>query len=412
FPCPVAGSLRLPGIHSPLPCEVYVWYAATERVRSYTGQPVAEIHTLGSPPLLQLVLRSLGNAGARMAGPGEFTLRAFLAGRIDLGQAEAVLGIIDAANPAELRLALGQLAGGLARPLNGLRESLLELLAHLEAGFDFADEDLSFISREELDRRLAEAEDQLTAISRQMASRGETASLLRVVLTGQPNSGKSSLWNALVGGGAALVSDRPGTTRDYLTAELDLGGVRCQLVDTAGVESGEWRVDKSEAVRDADAAAQRAAAEQHHAADIELLCLDTTGRLKEQAMHGLQCESPRQRITVLTKCDLATTVGLPSDGLRTSSRTGQGIERLRGRLREAAIAAGGRAGVLAGTALRCEESLRLAGQSIGLARRVADHEELAAAEVRVALEELGKVTGAVHTDDVLDRIFSRFCVGK
>ena len=144
-------------------------------VRSYTGQPVVEIHTLGSPPLLEIVLRSICAAGARLAGPGEFTLRAFLAGRIDLTQAEAVLGVIDAGDRHELEIALGQLAGGLARPLHRLRNKLLDLLAQVEAGFDFADEDLAFITREELDRQLAEAESDAAAILRQVDSRHESS---------------------------------------------------------------------------------------------------------------------------------------------------------------------------------------------------------------------------------------------
>ena len=230
FPCVIAGRIRLPELHAPLPCDAYYWSN-----RSYTGQPVIEIHALGSPPLLQMLLRAICSAGARLAAPGEFTLRAFLAGRIDLSQAEAVLGVIDAADPRDLQVALGQLAGGLARPLHRLRDDLLDLLAHLEAGFDFADEELPFLDRKVLDRRLAQAEESIATILRQMASRGGPSSSTRVVLVGQPNTGKSSLFNALAHGQAALVSDCPGTTRDYLVAELDLGGVKCQLIDTAGM---------------------------------------------------------------------------------------------------------------------------------------------------------------------------------
>ncbi len=433
FPCALAGSLRLPELHSPLPCEVYLWSLwcgrpactdaggtpapqAAQHVRSYTGQPVAEIHTLGSPPLLELVLRSLCVAGARLAGPGEFTLRAFLAGRIDLGQAEAVLGVIDAADPGELEVALGQLAGGLARPLHRLRNTLLELLARLEAGFDFADEDVPLIAREELERGLAEAESQLAAVGGQMASRGETACMPSVVLTGEPNTGKSSLFNALAGEPVALVSDRPGTTRDYLTAELDLDGVKCQLIDTAGGSNNP------------------------PAADIQVLCLDSTRPLDAPQRLELRHQPDWPRIIVLTKCDLPQAADCEAEkgtvpicrngpegashkwglspfphGLRTSSLTGEGLDALRSQLRRSAIAAGGgRGGLLAGTAMRCRDSLRLAGESLRRARRVAatEQEELAAAEIRVALEELGKVAGAVYTDDVLDRIFSRFCVGK
>ncbi len=413
----VAGSLRLAELHSPLPCDAYIW----PKGRSYTGQPVVEIHTFGSPLLLQIVLRSICAAGARLAGPGEFTLRAFLAGRIDLTQAEAVLGVIDAHDPRELHIALDQLAGGLARPLHRLRDALLNLLAHVEAGLDFADENLEPIAREELDRRLAAAENDVAAIRRQVASRGEPIDTVRVVLVGRPNTGKSSLFNALAGDRAALVSDHPGTTRDYLVAELDLDGVKCLLIDTAG-DSGEWRVESGEgwAVHrpldcDIDEAARFAAAEQRRGAHVQVLCFDSTRPLNAWDRGELARAAEGRRIVALTKCDAPRLTDCAHAALETSSRTGHGIAALRNALRRQALAAGETRGdVVAGTAVRCADSLRLAGQCLRHARRVASagQEELAAAEIRAALEELGKVVGAVYTEDVLDRIFSRFCVGK
>ena len=148
-----------------------------------------------------------------------------------------MLGVIDAAGPQDLHTALSQLAGGLAGPLNRLRETLVDLLAHLEAGLDFADEDVAFIAPDELRRQLSDAAQTVAAIARKMVSRTETAHHPRVVLVGRPNSGKSSLFNALIGRPGALVSDHPGTTRDYLTADLHLDGLDCRLIDTAGVET-------------------------------------------------------------------------------------------------------------------------------------------------------------------------------
>lgn len=425
----VAGALRLPGVHSPLPCDAYLWPDG----RSYTGQPVVEIHTFGSPPLLDAVLRSLCAAGARLAGRGEFTLRAFLAGRIDLTQAEAVLGVIDAGDPRELNVALAQLAGGLAHPLRRLRDALLDLLAHLEAGFDFADEDLAFISRDELDAQLSAAIREIAAIEAQMTSRADASHAVRAVLVGRPNAGKSSLLNVLADRSAALISEHPGTTRDYLTAELDLDGVKCQLIDTAGFWDTSGRANET----GIDAAAASIAVEQRRDAQIELLCLESGRTFDAWEAHELMRTTAASRIVVLTKCDLTSETTPASRAkeaiaslrdspdaqtesdawvvLETSSRTGAGIAVLRDTLRRQAMAAGRRDGdVVAGTAVRCAESLRLAGECLQRASRVAaaEQDELAAAEIRAALVELGKVVGAVYTEDVLDRIFSRFCVGK
>ena len=408
-PTVVAGAFRLSGM-SPLPCDVYYW----PNGRSYTGQPVVEIHTLGSTPLLDAVLNAVGEAGVRLAGPGEFTLRAFLAGRIDLTQAEAVLGVIDAVDPQQLDVALAQLAGGLAGPLHELRDRLLDLLAHLEAGFDFADEDLPFVTSDELRRQLEAAQAVVDRLARQMASRSETTEQIHVVLLGQPNTGKSSLFNALARKAGALVSKHPGTTRDYLTATLDLDGVKLQLIDTAGVRPKP--PDKDSAHAELEQAAQSKTLDQSRRADVEVLCLDAT-RAPNDWEQAQLAHAPRgQRVIVTTKVDMASSEHLAEIGLATSSVTDEGIDALREALRDAVLTAGaGGSHVVAGTAIRCRESLRLAAECLDRAGRIVESEageELVAAEIRVGLEEIGKVAGAVYTEDLLDRIFSRFCIGK
>ncbi len=398
----VSGLLRLPELAAPLPCDLYVWPDG----RSYTRQPMIEIHTFGSPALLGCVLANVCAGGARLAEPGEFTLRAFLAGRLDLTQAEAVLGTIDAGDRREFEVALRQLAGGIAGPMTQLREDLLDLLAHLEAGLDFVEEDIEFISAEALEQRLAAAAASVANLAEQMNSRGESRETVRAVLVGWPNVGKSSLFNALVGHGRALVSPLAGTTRDYLTAELDLDGVRMQLIDTAGVEEFPATIS---------AAAQQLAVQQASDAQVRVLCLDSTRPLNEWELQRLSDSS--NELIVLTKCDgrRAMEIGLPQ-AVATSAQTGEGLAALRRRLREATeTAPRGELAVVASTATRCRESLRRAAESLGRARdlvRTRAGEELVAVETRVALDELGQVVGAVYTDDVLDRIFSRFCIGK
>ena len=407
----IEGTLQIPGVNSPILSDLYLWPDG----RSYTGQPAAEIHTLGCHPLLERIVSELAAAGARPAQPGEFTLRAFLAGRLDLTEAEAVLGVIDAADPEQLDVALAQLAGGLATPLGVLRESLVELLAHLEAGFDFADEDLPFIDRTQLDRQLNDAAQVVDRLVRQMASRSESSCLPRVALVGRPNTGKSSLFNALALRPGALVSNRPGTTRDYVTTELDLDGVKCLLVDTAGVDPTLGFVVTGPAV-----AAQSAAEEQARHADVEILCIDSTRPPDgwEQSQLG---EDSVSQVLVLTKIDVGTHPELSRAAVSTSSLTGRGIDELRARLRGAILAGIAAAGdVVQGTAVRCRRSLELASESLDRARKIVlaasnedpVGEELVAAEVRLALDEIGQVVGTVYTDDVLDRVFSRFCVGK
>ena len=186
FPTCRRGTINLPRDLGRVPVTLYLWPTTS----SYTRQPTAELHLPGSPPLLEAALEIVCQAGARLARPGEFTLRAFLAGRLDLTQAEAVLGVIDAQGRQELDSALAQLAGGLARPLAALREQLLDLLAQLEAGLDFVDEDIEFISPAQLNHQLAAAAQLVENLANQMRDRSESGRLSRVVLVGLPNTGK------------------------------------------------------------------------------------------------------------------------------------------------------------------------------------------------------------------------------
>ncbi|MBX3432540.1 MAG: 50S ribosome-binding GTPase [Pirellulales bacterium] len=413
LPCVLAGSLRAAG--TSIPAALHWWPTA----RSYTRQPVGEFHLPGSPPLVQAAVDALCVAGARPARPGEFTLRAFLAGRLDLTQAEAVLGVIDARSAGDLHTALAQLAGGLSGPLAALRGDLLDLLAELEAGLDFAEEDVVFVAAEELQRRLAAANAEVQQIRAQLQARGESTTCPRAVLVGLPNAGKSSLFNLLVArfGAAAdtapaIVSEVAGTTRDYLTARLSIDGVTLELVDTAG---------ESDAAVDAiDRSAQDATSGQRRAADIRLECVEATSLFRPQA-EATSVESPA--ITLLAKADLVSELQQARlrtefpDAVLVSSLHETGVRELASRLATVAIEANAEAGrgAVASTAVRTADSLRRAAAALTAAAeraRAAGAEELVAAELRAALSALGEVVGAVYVDDVLDRIFSRFCIGK
>lgn len=400
----IPGHLRLGSPLGDMPCDVYYWPGP----RSFTRQSVAEIHMLGAPTLVDAGLRAVCAAGARLARPGEFTLRAFLAGRIDLTQAEAVLGIIDARDRAQLGSALQQLAGGLARPLDRLRESLLDLLADLEAGLDFVDEDIDFLDEAELRTRLADAVQQIQVLEAQVAGRSERHEVFRIALVGWPNVGKSSLWNALVGEPAAIVADAAGTTRDYLTRRLTIGGLDCLLIDTAGIATC-----GSDGIQ---AQAQELAAQQAARADLRVWCVDGTRPMNARERAEMMAARSSPVLYVLTKSDQRVVCDWDQQAIRTSSRTGAGLGELKEAMAAELLAdTDAESGVVFATLLRCRESLRTAAASLQQACELAaggTGEEIIAAEIRTALDQLGQVVGAVYTEDILDRVFSRFCLGK
>jgi tRNA modification GTPase len=392
-----SAELRLPDLHSGLPADLYFWPAP----RTYTGQDVVEIHMLSTPPLVDLLITAGLDRGARAAQAGEFTLRAFLAGKLDLAKAEAVLGVIEAADRDELKKALAQLAGGISRPLENVREDLLNLLADVEAGLDFADEDLQLVRQRELLDRLARALAFVTLIRRQIEQRATAPKPFRAVFAGPPNAGKSSLFNALAGKEAALVSSRPGTTRDYLEAQILTGGIQILLLDTAGLGSS---------IDVLDGAAQTLGKEQANDGDLVLWCQEAGSSAAQECQRWLPDLSPSRLVQIATKCDLAPP---PAGSLATSAVTGLGLDELRREL--AGRARRRKQPALAPSLSRCRHHVEACLGHLRQAHSITlneDPTELLALELRGALEELGAMVGAVYTDDLLDRIFSRFCIGK
>ncbi|HEV8059980.1 MAG TPA: GTPase [Gemmataceae bacterium] len=387
-----SGAIELPGLTALLPAQVHIARAP----QSYTGQDLIEFHLVGSSPLVDSLIRQLLELGARAALPGEFTMRAFLAAKLDLTQAEAVLGVLQAGSRHELHQALGQLAGGVVGPMQQLREDLLCFLADLEAGLDFAEEDIRFIETRDMDNRLIAAIGQVTDLLKRLEGRTIHTRPFRVVLVGPPNAGKSSLFNALLGKDAALVSRQAGTTRDYLSEIHRRDGLEFELVDTAGIMNANDLIETQ---------AQTLRSRQGEAADLLLLC-SCDGEHED-----LMPDAPNQhqRLQIRTKCDLTTGT---TASLATSAVTGVGIGALWKQLVTEARLADQR--VTAGHAARSVhhlgktlEHLHQASASVGRGEL-----ELVALELRGALAELGDLTGAVFTDDLLDRIFSRFCIGK
>jgi len=398
------GTLRLSAFSVTVPCDLLYWPGC----RSYTGQLLAELHLIGCEPILECVLEDLCAAGARLAHRGEFTMRAFLAGRMDLLQAEAVHEVIQAADHDELLRALGQLGGGLTGRLRQLRTDLIALIGDLEAGLDFVEEDIEFVSREEIERRTTAAVNLISALLADAGSRLPAGRRRRVVLAGLPNAGKSTLFNRLLEENRAIVSDQAGTTRDFVSAVLMLAGMSLELIDTAGCEDGDDGIGQQ---------AQQQRLEQLQAADLVVWCraadLSPAQRSQEQQLFDSLSGTLAAVLVVVTRSDLANT---PDPALQISCRTGAGLEQLQQRMEELLGNRGAaRSELLGSSAVRCRDSLKTALQSLQQARiaaATAAGDELVSLELRQALRALQTVLGEVYTDDVLDHIFSHFCIGK
>lgn len=360
---------------------------------------MAEVHTIGNPAILQALLGQVLERGARLANPGEFTLRAFLSGKLDLTRAEAVLEVIDADNPAQLEAALHQLAGGVSRPILALRDRLLDHLALLEANLDFVDEpDVESWQADRMAAEFEQAEAWIQALVATIRDRDHRDDRPRVVLAGPPNAGKSRLFNALTGRDQAIVSPIAGTTRDYLSARLDCEGVPIELIDTAGHQPADDPIEES---------AQRHRGDQIDQADLVLSCRSGDTEATAPIPPGPSV------IEVWTKADRFPAV--PEGARQTSAESGEGLPELRSAIAQRLGGGRSEGSMPASTAARCQNSLRRAAEALGSAQQsltTGMGGELVAIDVRQAIEAVGEVVGEVVTDDVLDRIFSRFCIGK
>ena len=376
--------------------------------RTYTGEDVVEIGVHGGSISARRVLRALLAGGARLAERGEFTKRAFLNGRIDLSQAEAVADLVSSRTERGADAALAALAGKLAERTVAVEDRVLDLVARVEVNLDF-NEDVEAVGRDEVSRTLDECLAEIEELHRRVPWGRRLRNGVTVVLVGRPNVGKSSLFNALLEDDRALVSETPGTTRDWLEAWTDVGGVPVRLIDTAGLRqtSGSLEAEGIERTRRLESGA-----------DLRVVLLDSGEELDDEDRAILERTEGSSRLIVWSKSDLRNGNGPREEpsGRSTSARTGDGIPELRRDLAEILLEGSGREPgdeVLPGE--RHEDAIRRAKSSLETARdswAAGWTEEMIAGDLRDAAVALGEITGRTVGEEVLTRIFSRFCIGK
>jgi tRNA modification GTPase len=379
-----------------------------ETPRSYTAEDVIEISCHGAPVVLRLCVERAVEQGARLAEPGEFTLRAYLNGRLDLPQAEAVRDLIDATTLYQARVAAQQVEGSVSRRIAPLKERLLELIALLEAGIDFADDDISVATPEQILTRLGSLARDLESLLESFAAGKLVYQGFTLALAGRPNVGKSSLFNRLLEQDRAIVTPLPGTTRDLVSETVSLEGIPVRLVDTAGIRTGQDLIETLGIERSFQAMAD---------ADLTLLVLDLSAEMTQEDRDLIAKLAPRRPLLVGNKSDLERRLEhhVP-DLLPVSAFTGAGIASVRQSILRT-LAPNGLAMPESGalTNIRHEALLKESAEALANARRAVGFglpHEMLLIDLYAALRPIDAVTGATSADDILNRIFSTFCIGK
>jgi tRNA modification GTPase len=377
---------------------------------SYTGETVVEISAHGSPVVLNSIVRAAIDAGARLAEPGEFTLRAFLHGKLDLIQAEAVADLVDAVTPLQARAAFDQLEGTLTNQIGAIDAELFDIIAKLEASLDFPDEGYHFVAPQEARASVARVMERIDRLLAQSARGRLVREGAQVAIVGAPNVGKSSLFNALLNTDRAIVTAIPGTTRDLLTERADIGGLSLALIDTAGVRETADIVEQEGVSRARDAIG---------VADLTIVVLDRSRALSQDDRELLDATAARPRIIVVNKSDLRRELRVdllaPLNPVELSVKTGAGIEQLVEEIAKILSSADSFRDAPAITNVRHTVLLERARECLTRACSALQSEvseEFPLLDLQDASAALQEVTGKRTSDDLLRHIFERFCIGK
>jgi tRNA modification GTPase len=381
---------------------------------SYTGEDIVEIAAHGSPVILELLVRQSLAGGARLANPGEFTERAFLSGRIDLTQAEAVRDLIEAQTLYQARVAAQQLSGTLSNKIKPIKQSLVELIALLEAGIDFAEDDVDVTPDAQITARIHDISASLAELARTFERGRIVHSGLALAIVGRPNVGKSSLFNRLLERERAIVTAIPGTTRDLVTEKVAIGGIPIELVDTAGLR---------EAADEAESIGIQKSREALADADLVLVVLDASSELLSEDVDLLTSIEGRRALIVGNKADLrepSSDWEIPQETnalrmIRTSAVTGEGIEELRTAILDLVQSSGSGAEDAMLTNVRQHQAITASLESLQAAENAVAAKiphEMLLLDLYAALRQMDALTGETTPDDVLNLIFSTFCIGK
>ncbi len=380
---------------------------------SYTREDVVEINCHGSMVSVRQILEIALRQGARVAEPGEFTKRAFLNGRIDLSQAEAVIDIIHAKTEESMRIASEQLRGGLTEKLSQIREQLIEMTAFVEAHIDFPEDEIETASKKEIEKKLLDVSAEINRLSATFNEARFFREGLSIAIVGRPNVGKSSLLNALLQKDRAIVTNLPGTTRDLIEDYLNINGLPIRIMDTAGIRSSDETIEQEGIRRSIQALSH---------ADFIVAMFDGSEPFGQEDHELLGLIRDKNAVMVISKADLPQRISLKNSAaegkhcLCLSAVTGEGIERLKSVIFESNLHGwkGEREGVVV-TNIRHKAALDSAAEALGRARGLLSGNnplELFSIEMRGSLDRIGEIAGTITTDEILEKIFSSFCIGK